>query len=131
MQKTGSTFATAGGLFGVLCPACVPAIAAFLATIGLGFLANFVVSRVIVLVLLGLALIALHASALVHRRSSAFILAVVATMGMIAGRNFVLHQWLIYGSGAGLLAAAILDYSYRRRAPVVTCAPVPGTVKST
>lgn len=121
----------AGGLFGVLCPACVPALGAFLATIGLGFLANFIVSRVITLTLLGLALIALHISSLVHRRSSAFVLAVVAAMGMIAGRNFVLNQWLIYGSGAALLGAAILDYSYRRCAPAMVCAPVPGIVKST
>lgn len=123
--RGGSVFSVAGGLFGVLCPACIPALGAFLATIGLGFLANFVVSRAITLVLLGLALIALHVSSLVHRRSSAFILAVVAAMGMIAGRNFVLNQWLVYGSGAALLIAAILDYSYRRRAPVMACAPAP------
>ncbi|MDO8598796.1 MAG: hypothetical protein Q7S02_01680 [bacterium] len=127
MRKLGSIFTTAGGVFGILCPACIPALGAFLATIGLGFLANFVVSRTITLTLLGLALVALHMSSLVHRRSSAFVLAVVAAMGMIAGRNFVLNQWLIYASGAGLLAAAILDYSYRRRAPAVTCAPVPRT----
>lgn len=119
----------AGGLFGVLCPACIPALGAFLATIGLGFLANFIVSRAITLTLLGLALIALHVSSLVHRRSSAFILAVVAAMGMIAGRNFVLNQWLIYGSGAALLAAAILDYSYRRRAPAMTCLPAEAFAK--
>ncbi len=124
MRKLSSILTTAGGAFGVLCPACIPALGAFLATIGLGFLANFIVSRAITLTLLGLALIALHASSLVHRRSSAFVLAVVAAMGMIAGRNFVLNQWLIYGSGAGLIAAAVLDYVYRKRTPVAAC-PAP------
>lgn len=131
MKKLGSILTTAGGIFGVLCPACIPALGAFLATIGLGFLANFIVSRAVTLALLGLALIALHASSLVHRRSSAFVLAVVASMGMIAGRNFVLNQWLIYASGAALLIAAVLDYVYRRRAPVTTCAPVGGTMGKT
>lgn len=117
----GSIFSSFGGVFGVLCPACSVPIATFLSTLGLGFLANFVVSRTITVVLIGLALIALHTSSLVHRRQSAFVLAVVAGMAMIASRNFYLHPWLVYASGIGLVAAAALDFYYRRKAPAVVC----------
>lgn len=117
------------GLFAAFCPACVPALAVFLPTLGLGFLANVTVDRTLTLVFLGLALIALHISAFVHRRSGAFVLAVVGAMGIIAGRNVFLRSWLIYGSGALLVGACALDYWYRRHAGSATCpAPIPSGV---
>lgn len=121
MKKLASIFSSLGGVFGILCPACSVPIATFLSTFGLGFLANFVVSRTITVTLIGLALIALHASSLVHRHMSAFVLAVVAGMALIASRNFYLHQWLVYASGAGLVIAAILDFYYRRHAKAEVC----------
>lgn len=122
--KGGSFLSAAGGLWAVFCPACVPALAVFLSSIGLGILADFFVSRGVMLVFLGLAFIALHASALVHRRILPFALAIVSGMLAIFSRNVYLNQTLAYVSGAGLVAAAILDYVYRRRAPAITCAPI-------
>lgn len=127
MRKLGSVFATAGGLWAVFCPACIPALAVFLSSIGLGILADFFVSRGVMLVLIGLALIALHISALVHRRFLPFALAVASGMLAIFARNVYLNQTLVYISGAGLIAAAILDVWYRRQAPAVTCTPVQGS----
>lgn len=122
MRTFASSASTAGGLWAVLCPACIPALAVALSSVGLGFLADFFVSRGIMLVLLALAFVALHASALTHRRILPFAVGVASGMLAIFARNVYLNQWLVYLSGIGLLAAAVLDYAYRRRTPVVTCA---------
>ncbi|MBI4433498.1 MerC domain-containing protein [Candidatus Uhrbacteria bacterium] len=124
-KSAGSLLTVLGGIFGVLCPACVPVVGTFLTTIGLGILADLVVSRTLMLVLLAFALIALHVSALVHRRSVPFVLAVVASMGMILGRNVILNVWLINGSGALLLLASCLDYWYRRQTVPAVCPVAP------
>jgi hypothetical protein len=116
--------ATAGGLWAVFCPACIPAIAVFLSSIGLGILADFFVSRGVMLVLIALALVALHVSALVHRRLLPFAIAVASSMLAIFSRSVYLNQTLAYVSGAGLLAAAVLDFWYRRQTPAIMCAPV-------
>lgn len=124
MRKWGSAFATAGGVWAALCPACIPALAIFLSSIGLGILADFFVSRGVMLILIGLAFLALHASALVHRRLLPFALAVASGMLAIFARNVYLNQTLAYVSGVGLVAAAALDFWYRRHAPAMTCVPV-------
>lgn len=127
MRSWGGIFATTGGMWAVLCPACIPALAVFLSSIGLGVLADFFVSRGIMLILLGLAFIALHASALVHRRVLPFVLAVASGMLAVFSRNVYLNQSLVYLSGAGLIVAAALDFWYRRQAPAMTCAPTPSS----
>lgn len=119
MRHTGTTCSAVGGVFGAFCPACIPALAVFLPTVGLGFLANITVSRILLLAFVAFALIALHSSALAHRRQGAFVLGTIASMGVIAGRTVLLNPWLIYGASAGLIAAAVLDWVYRRR----TCPP--------
>lgn len=124
MRSWGSGSTILSGLWVVLCPACVPALGALLSAVGLGILADFAVSRGVMLVLLGLALIVLHVSGRVHGRTWPFALAVAAGMLGVFSRNVVLNQTLVYFSGAGLLAAAIADYGYRRRAPAV-CAVAP------
>lgn len=103
----------------VLCPACVPALGAVLSAVGLGILADFAVSRGVMLVLLGLAFVVLHVSGRVHGRTWPFVLAVAAGMLGVFSRNVVLSQSLVYLSGAGLLAAAIADFVYRKRVPAV------------
>lgn len=125
MRKLDSIFPAFSGLWIVLCPACVPALGALLSAVGLGILADFAVSRGVMLVLLGLALIILHVSGRVHGHTWPFALAVAAGMLGVFSRNVVLNQTLVYLSGAGLLAAAIADYAYRRRAPALVCTPRP------
>ena len=131
MQKwTGSVLTTFGGLWGIFCPACVPAVAVLFTSVGLGFLADFFVSRGIMLVMLALAFIALHISARVHGRTWPFALAVVFGMLAVFSRNVYLNQTLVYLSGAGLLIAALFDFIYRRRAPAMTCEPVSAAMES-
>ena len=125
MRTWGSLASTTGALFGVFCPACIPALAVFLPTIGLGFLANLIVSRVLLLALLGIAIFALHLSSAVHRRQLPFILGLASALAMIAGRSVFLYPWLINGSAAGMIVAAVLDYWYRRSSSSVGTCPIP------
>jgi len=122
-RSFAGVFPTLGGLWAVFCPACIPALAVFLSSMGLGIFADFFVSRGVMLVLIGLALLALHVSAMVHRRLSPFALAVASGMLAVFSRNVYLNQTLAYASGVGLIAAAILDFWYRRRSPGMVCAP--------
>ncbi|MDO8462918.1 MAG: MerC domain-containing protein [bacterium] len=115
MRNTGTTCAAFGGAFGVLCPTCIPALAVLLPTVGLGFLADATVTRILLLIAVAVSLIALHRSALVHRQQHVFIVGVIAAMGIIAGRMVFLEPWLIYGSSGGLLVAAVLDWKAYRR----------------
>lgn len=124
MQRSAPVLPAIGGLFGVFCPACVPALAVFLPTVGLGFLADLIVSRTILLALLGIALLALHMSALAHRRHFPFVLGLAAALAMIAARNVILQPWLVDVAAAGLIAAGALDWWYRRTGTVAMC-PVP------
>lgn len=124
MRKWSSVLPAAGGLIGVFCPACIPALAVLLPTIGLGFLASLTVSRILLLVAVGLALLGLHLSALVHRRHAPFLIGLIAAMALIAGRSFLLDRVMIWIASAGLIVAAVWDYACRRRAPQA-CAHVP------
>ena len=125
MREVRASLATVVGAgWSAFCPACVPAVAIFLSSIGLGVLTNVIVSRGAMLVFLGLALVTLHISALVHRRSMPFLIAMGAAMLAIFARNIFLSQTLVYVSSMALFAAAALDFWFRRNAGAAKC-PLP------
>lgn len=129
-KSAGSVFSGLSGFWIVLCPACVPALGALLSALGLGILADFAVSRGVMLVFLGLAFIILHVSGKAHGQLWPFALAVAAGLLGVFARNVVLNQTLVYVSGAGLVVAAIADFVYRKRAPALVCAAAPPAAKT-
>ncbi|MBI2482660.1 hypothetical protein HYV74_00605 [Candidatus Uhrbacteria bacterium] len=123
MARSASFLAAMGGCLGVFCPACIPALAVFLPTIGLGFLASLTASWLLLLVAVGGALLGLHLSALVHRRHAPFFIGLFASLLLIAGRGFFLDRVMIWTASAGLLIAAVWDYRCRRKSTAAVCVP--------
>jgi len=107
------------------CPACWPAYAALLSSIGLGFLISTVYLLPITVVLLSLALGAIAFRARQRNGYGPFLLALVTAAAVLLGK-FVWESKPTMYSAFGLLIVASLWNAWRRHAPPSEVAMCPG-----
>lgn len=105
-----------------LCPVCIPAIASFLASIGLGFLAQESVLQPLLVVFLLITLGGLTWSALrEHRRKEPLVLGILASAGLYVSRYVYLgaeiNSVLMYASIVGILGASFWNLWLRKQRP--------------
>lgn len=122
-----STFGSFGSALTVgLCPICIPAIAAFLSSVGLGFLVSEAVLLPVMLVFLALALGGLFWSYLKeHRNIGPFVLGILMGLSLYLGRyvyfGSLINPVLMYGGIAGIIAVSLWNLKLRKQAGCSAC----------
>lgn len=106
---------------GVVCPACIPAVGAFLGSIGLPILASASVLKPVLALFLGLAAVGFVLGYRKHRNPWPLVGAVVGAAALYAGRWVVFDTAFIYLGAATLLTSSIANMILRRRATVACC----------
>jgi len=128
-KKSG--FLSGIGSFGAaltvgLCPVCIPAIGAFLASIGLGFLVQESVLRPALFIFLAAAISGLLWSYLKeHGKIWPLIGGILMGITLYAGRyvyfGAVINQILMYGGITGIIAVSIWNLKLRKSASCPAC----------
>lgn len=109
-----------------LCPLCIPAIGAFLSSVGLGFLVQETVLKPLLIALLAVTLLALAWSYFKeHGKLGPLALGVVAAGAMYVGRYVYLgssvNLFLMYGSIPALVAITFWNLRLRRSKKCSSC----------
>ena len=111
----------------ILCPVCKPAIAAFLGSVGLGFVVNEAVLQSVLVLFLALAVGGFFWSYLkVHRNIWPVFFGVVLSVALYLGRyvyfGYMENNVLTYGSIAGLIAVSIWNFTLKKPNTCGSCA---------
>ena len=99
----------------ILCPVCIPAIGAFLASLGLGFAVStaFLQPALIVLLLVNLA--ALARSAVLHRHWWVLAAGLAGGASIYAGRYLWFSSPLMWTGAVILIGTALINFRLKRR----------------
>lgn len=98
------------------CPVCIPAIGAFLSSIGLGFMAQELVLKPLLVAFLSISVLGLLWSyRKEHGNTGPLILGIVMAVSMYLGRYVIFSSFLMYGSIVGLIAASIWNLRLRKK----------------
>lgn len=112
-----------GGISSVLasvlafkCPACIPALAAFLSAIGLS-IGNAVFVKWLTIAFLAIGVISLAWSARLHRRWWILAVAILGAVMIYGGRYLWFSQILLWAGTAILIGSAAANLFAKRRCP--------------
>jgi len=92
-------------LVALVCPLCIPAVGALLASVGLGFALKFEVLKGLLIVFLGAALLSLGWSLRIHKKWRIFLLGLTGAILIYVGRHIWFSIFLM-GAGAAMLMGA-------------------------
>ncbi len=130
-SNTRSGFLSGIGSFGSaltvgLCPVCIPAIGAFLASIGLGFLVQESVLRPVLFIFLAAAISGLLWSYLKEHRNvwpliGGILMGITLYVGRYVYFGAVINQILMYGGITGIIAVSIWNLKLRKSASCPAC----------
>jgi len=109
-----------------LCPVCIPAIGAFLSSIGLGFLVEESVLKPLLFIFIGISLFGFLWSYLKeHRNPYPLILGSLMALALYLGRyvyfNYTLNLVLMYGGIAGIIAVSVWNWQLRKKMNCSVC----------
>ena len=109
-----------------LCPVCIPAIGAFLASIGLGFIVQESVLRPVLFIFLAAAISGLLWSYLKEHRNvwpliGGILMGITLYVGRYVYLGSVINQVLMYGGIAGIIAVCIWSLKLRKSASCPAC----------
>jgi O-antigen/teichoic acid export membrane protein len=103
-------------LIGIACPVCIPAVGAFLASIGLGFLVSF---KIIIPLLLALLIITWwgmwYSYKKNHHHIEPLIISVIAGLLIPGGRYVIMNLPLTYIAIGAFITAAIWNFTLLRK----------------
>jgi len=102
------------GAVAIVCPLCIPALGAFLASVGLGFALNVAFLRSLLIVFLSLAVLSLAWSSKAHGRWWVFVLGLIAAAGIYIGRYVWFSQWLMVVSAGFLIGISVLNFRFKK-----------------
>ena len=123
MKRIFSTIGSWGAVaLAVFCPVCIPAIGAFLGSLGLSVLALSAVIHPLLVVFLGLALLRLVLGYRRHRTPWPLLGGVLGVAGLYAGKWLVFSLPILYAGAALLIASSLADTVLGRR---VSACPIP------
>ncbi len=105
----------------VICPACLPAYAGLLASLGVGFLGNAAYLMPLTVLFLIAALVALGLRARSRRGWGPFALGVSGAAAVVVGKFILASSLVTYAGIAPLLGASIWNSWPRRAAKDVSC----------
>jgi len=130
-SNTRSGFLSGIGSFGSaltvgLCPVCIPAIGAFLASIGLGFIVQESVLRPVLFIFLAAAISGLLWSYLKEHRNvwplvGGILMGITLYVGRYVYFGAVINQILMYGGITGIIAVSIWNLKLRKSASCPAC----------
>lgn len=98
----------------IVCPVCIPAFGAFLASIGLGFAVRASVLQPLLIVLLAANLAALVWSVKLHRRSWVIVTGALGAAMIYAGRYVWFSEPLLWVGAATLIGTSIANFRIKR-----------------
>lgn len=97
-------------LIAVVCPLCIPALGAFLASIGLGFAVSVSFLQPFLIVLLLLSLVSLFWSVHLHKQWRVLVVGVIGAFGIYAGRYIWFSPLLMYAGAFFLISISIINF---------------------
>lgn len=98
----------------IVCPACIPAVGAFLASIGLGFAVRTSVLQPLLIVLLAANLAALVWSVKLHRRWWVIVTGALGAALIYGGRYVWFSEPLLWVGAATLIGTSIANFRIKR-----------------
>ncbi len=100
-------------LVAIVCPLCIPALGAFLASVGLGFAVSVSFLQPFLIVLLLISLGSLVGSARLHKQWWVLVVGVIGAFGIYAGRYIWFSQLLMYTGAFLLIGVSIVNFRLR------------------
>ena len=107
--SVGSVLASAS------CPACIPALAAVFAMLGIGFTIGRTVLGVLTIGLLAVGIVGLYGNFRKHGKKLFLIIGLVASVALFAAQSANLPETTFYGGAGVLLVNAIFDYRHTKK----------------
>ncbi len=109
-----------------LCPVCIPAIGAFLSSVGLGFLTQETILKPMLIALLAVALLGFYWSYVkVHHKTGPLLGGVVMSVALYTGRYIyfgpAINLVLMYGGIAGIVAVSIWNIMLKKNVSCSSC----------
>lgn len=130
-KKSGNTFLSLVGSLGSaitvgLCPVCIPAIGAFLSSIGMGFMVKEVVLQPLLIGFLAITLFGLFWSYLKeHKRISPFLLGIVMAVGLYISRytyiSATANSFMMYSSIIGIIGVSFWNVRLKKKVGCASC----------
>ncbi len=114
-KALGSVGSGAALALGLVCPVCIPAVGAFLVSIGLTVLVSASVLKPLLVFFLAVAAIGFVAGYRKHRIIWPFVGAVAGAAALYAGRWVLFSTPLIYAGAGAFLVASVANTILRRR----------------
>ena len=99
---------------GIVCPMCIPAVGAFLASIGLGFAVRTSVLQPLLIGLLAANLAALVWSVKLHRRGWVIVTGAMGAAMIYAGRYVWFSEPLLWAGAATLIGTSMANFKIKR-----------------
>lgn len=122
-----STFGSIGSAMTVgLCPICIPAIGAFLSTLGLGFLVQESVLQPLLFLFIGITLFGLFWSYLKeHKKIAPLLFGIAMSVGLYVGRyeyiGVTANAVIMWGSILGIIAVSFWNTRLKKQASCSAC----------
>ena len=127
MRRTFSGIGSWGAVaLAVFCPVCIPAIGAFLGSLGISVLALSATIHPLLVVFLGLALLRLVLGFRRHRKPWPLLVGILGAFGLYAGKWLVISLPILYAGAALLIVSSLADTVLGRRA---SACPIPDPPK--
>ena len=100
-------------LVAIVCPLCIPALGAFLASLGLGFAVSVTFLRPFLIVLLLISLGSLVWSVRLHKRWWVLVVGATGAFGIYAGRYIWFRPLLMYTGAFLLIGISIVNFKLK------------------
>ncbi len=97
-------------LVAIVCPLCIPALGAFLASVGLGFAVSVSFLQPFLIVLLLISLTSLAWAVRLHKQWWVLVVGVIGAFGIYAGRYIWFSQLLMYVGAFLLIGISLANF---------------------
>lgn len=97
-------------LIAIVCPFCIPALGAFLASVGLGFAVSVTFLQPFLIVLLLISLASLAWAVRLHKQWWVLGVGVIGAFGIYAGRYIWFSQLLMYAGAFFLIGISLVNF---------------------
>jgi len=97
-------------LVAIVCPVCIPAVGAFLASIGLGFAVSVSFLKPFLILLLLISLGSLAWAARLHKQWQVLAVGAIGAFGIYAGKYLWFSLWLMYAGAFLLIGVSLINF---------------------
>lgn len=117
----GTVTAFLAAAAGTVCPVCIPALVAFVSSVGLGFALNAEFVHALVVALLGLSLLSLLWAAKLHGHWWIVVAGALASILVYSGRFLLFAPALIWAGAGALIITSIVNFGLKRACAKCRC----------